>query len=43
MTKVVGTENTARYWSSQYRDDKQMKKVQHRAQKRAWEMLNGGK
>jgi len=39
MTKVIGNKDTARYWTSQYFDKKQMKKVQCRAQKRAWEML----
>lgn len=37
--KVIGNENTSVYWTDRIVDRKQMKKVQHRAQKKAWEMM----
>ncbi len=39
MTKVLGNKNTARYFTRQYVDKNQMKKAQHRAYKKAWEMM----
>ena len=39
MTKVVGNENTERYFTWQFVDRSQMKKVQRRAVAKAREMM----